>query len=192
MAPAQAEEKTAVVDPMNATIPPGVCGDGQIGWNGTVPIKLKNGKGMGTNPDGSFADVSVIDSREIGRADVDGDGETELVMALQCSGSHPDYCCAGQASLLWFTAVFDGSTQPILRLKAPVIRGTKAGPGDETGPAERSIDENTRLEGNAIVTTESILYADQYSSQQVGGDPYRSVTVTYRLRNGSWDEQIQR
>lgn len=176
------------VDPMNATIPAGVCGDSETGWEHDVPIELTGGKGVGTKPDGSFADVSIMESRVLGTADVDADGAPETVLALQCSGSTPESCCAGRTSLLWFVAAFDAASDR-LRLKGAVIRGTPATPGDEYGPAFRAI-EDARLEGTTVVTTERISYPEQYTFEQVGGDPQAPVTVSYRRSGSGWHATV--
>lgn len=184
----QTANAAPAVDPMNATIPAGVCGDGETGWEHDVPIELTGGKGVGEQPDGSFADVSIMESRVLGTADVDSDGSPETVLALQCSGSPPESCCAGRTSLLWFVAAFDAASDE-LRLKGPVIRGTPATPGDEDGPAFRAI-EDARLDGASVVTTERISYAEQYTFDQVGGDPQAPVTVSYRRSGAGWEATV--
>ena len=132
--------------------------------------------------------TGLLERTGLGTADVDSDGSPETVLALQCSGSPPESCCAGRTSLLWFVAAFDAASDE-LRLKGPVIRGTPATPGDEDGPAFRAI-EDARLDGASVVTTERISYAEQYTFDQVGGDPQAPVTVSYRRSGAGWEATV--
>lgn len=70
-----------------------------------------------------------------------------------------------------------------------MIRGTPATPGDEYGPAFRAI-EDARLEGTTVVTTERISYPEQYTFEQVGGDPQAPVTVSYRRSGSGWHATV--
>ncbi|HHU38570.1 MAG TPA: hypothetical protein GXZ45_04715 [Propionibacterium sp.] len=168
---------------LNSVLPPHVCWDGTGGWDSDWPIPLTDGVGVAREPDGTFAGVGVMQTEVLGQADMDGDGQQELVLSMWCSGSEPENCCAGQSSLMPTIGVFKAG--PVLRQVAPSLMGGASAPGNEYGPAARKIDSAT-LRGTTIVTTEYHLYAHQYTPEQVGGDPSGSVTVEYRIEGGKW------
>lgn len=172
---------------LNATIPAGVCGNpgDPVGWDQTLPIKLTNGTGAARNSDGSFADSSVISTAVLGRADVNGDGQPELVLRLDCSGSEPSSCCAGRTSIMPFVAAFSVGRGAALIQVGDTITGGTSRPGDSSGPAQRQISK-AKLQGATVVTTEYIAYYEQYIPAQVGGDPAAPVTVKYALKGGKW------
>lgn len=166
---------------LNATIPAGVCGT----WNQEEPIKLEKGIGVARAADGSFDGASIVGTSVLGRTDVDSDGQEELVLLLSCSGSEPAYCCAGRTSIMPSVAVFAVGRGGTLRQIGTTMSGGDSGPGDEYGPAARQI-RDVRIQGSRIVTTEFLAYPEQYTSAQVGGDPFAPVRVTYSLRKGEW------
>lgn len=171
---------------MRAELPPDVCWTGTEGWEHASPIRLSGGKGVAREADGSFGGASVLETRVVGRADLDGDGTEEVVLSLQCTGSPPEQCCAGRTSLMSAIAVFTVEGGLDLTKRAPTLMGGATGPGDEFGPATRRI-ASASLRGSRIVTHEDIVYPEQYTADQVGGDPYRSTTVEYKLnRGGTW------
>ena len=117
--------------------------------------------------------------------DRDSDGQEEMVLLLSCSGSEPAYCCAGRTSIMPSVAVFAVGRGGTLRQIGTTMSGGDSGPGDEYGPAARQI-RDVRIQGSRIVTTEFLAYPEQYTSAQVGGDPFAPVRVTYSLRKGEW------
>ncbi len=172
---------------LNSTIPAGVCGTATgVGWDQKVPIHLKNGIGTARAADGSFDNASIVGTSVIGRSDMDGDGQQELVLHVDCSGSEPAYCCAGRTSIMPTIAVFIVGRSRTLRLLGTTMMGGKSGPGDQFGPAQRQI-RDVRIQGSQIVTTEYIAYPEQYTSAQVGGNPGSPVTVRYSLIAGRWE-----
>ena len=170
---------------LNAELPPNVCWTGIDGWEHESGIQLTDGVGIARWPDGSFADASVIESSVLGVVDLNGDGRDEAVMALACSGSHPDTCCAGRSSKMVTVATLAVADDGTLQLAAPSFMGGESLPGDEFGPAPRQI-VSVELQGNTVVTSETIIYADHYTEDQVGGDPYLPVTVTYQFTDDGW------
>ena len=50
--------------------------------------------------------------------------------------------------------------------------------------------EDARLDGASVVTTERISYAEQYTFDQVGGDPQAPVTVSYRRSGSGWHATV--
>lgn len=169
---------------LNSKLPPHVCWSGEWGWDGDIPIQLRDGQGEAKNADGSFGDVTVLESSVLGRADLDGDGAEEIVLSLLCTGSPREHCCAGRSSLATAIAVF-AVQRGKLTAVAPVLMGGASRPGDQYGPAQRRI-WSVKLRDKKIVTTESIIYPEGYTPAQVGGDPFEQITVEYRLNRGSW------
>ena len=97
-------------------------------------------------------------------------------------------CCAGQASLMMFIGAFTEEPGGLLSRTLPVYFGGESLPGNESGPAGHTIS-GVRLDVGTLVTTEHVLYADSYTSEQVGGDPYAPIVVRSTLRNGAWNSQ---
>ena len=171
------------LDLLNSTLPANVCWTGESGWQHAAPIKLKNGQGAAWVADRSYAEAGIMETKVVGRADVDGDGEQEVVLDLACAGSEPERCCAGRASLMPTIGVFKPGTP--LRQVAPSLMGGASEPGGEFGPADRRID-SISLRGKVIVTQETIIYPEGYTAAQVGGDPSAAVTVEYQFKAGKW------
>lgn len=170
---------------LNSRLPANVCRTGDIGWEHASPIQLSDGKGVAKAADGSFGGAAVLESKVVGRADLDGNGQEEIVLSLMCTGSPPENCCAGRSSISTTVAVFAaGSGQP-LRQVATSLMGGATPPGDEFGPAQRQI-WSVSLQGTTIVTSESIIYWEGYTPAQVGGDPSKPVAVEYKLSRSAW------
>lgn len=169
---------------LNAELPANTCWTGSTGWNHTTPIRLRNGQGIAKAADGSFGGASVLKTEILGRADVDGNGTDEIVLSLQCTGSLPEHCCAGRSSIATTVGVFAAQGGKLTKV-APVLMGGASGPGDQYGPADRLIS-SAKLRGKTVVTTESIIYPEHYTSSQVGGNPARQFIVEYTLTHGAW------
>ncbi|NLA30102.1 MAG: hypothetical protein GX875_10725, partial [Propionibacterium sp.] len=150
-------------DFLNAELPAGVCWAGDRGWKHAHGIQLNGGTGIALASDGSFENASVIRSSVLGRVDIDGDGNDEVVMSLLCSGSLPETCCAGRSSTMITVAVFTVEGGHTLKQIAPSLMGGSSGPGDRYGPAARKIT-SAELNGSTVVTSESIIYPEQYTS----------------------------
>ncbi len=169
---------------LNSELSAHVCWTGKVGWDHATPIQLKDGQGTAFAPDGSFGGASVIGTKVVGWADLDGDGRQEVVLALECAGSPPEQCCAGRQSTATTVVAFAVNGRKLTKA-APSLMGGQSGPGDKYGPADREIS-SAKLSGSTVVTKEYIVYPEGYTAQQVGGDPYATVTVKYTLRNGAW------
>lgn len=168
-------------------IPAGTCGGDDLGWPNERPIQLHNGRGyIGDPQQGNVS--AVIELQLVGRVDVNQDGNDEVILKVTCSGSAPEYCCAGRSShanyVVALTPVRGGGVQ----LSAPVIRAGRSGPGNEYGAALRNI-QDVQIVGSSIITKEYIYYAEQYSMDEVGGDPFGLVTVRHVLTDGSWSNE---
>ena len=170
---------------LDSQLPANVCWTGKVGFDHASPIQLKRGKGTAWNKDGSFGGASILETEVLGRVDLNGDGKKEIILSLDCAGSPPEDCCAGRSSLVTTLAVLAPSTSHSLDKVAPSLMGGASAPGNEYGPADRKIGSAT-LRGRAIVTTEYITYPEQYTPDQVGGDPYQPVEVEYKLERGTW------
>jgi hypothetical protein len=126
----------------------------------------------------------------LGTAHFNADGEQDVAMVLRCAGSAIDRCCAGQASLLNFIAIFRRDADHGLTLIAPVLGGSTIRPGDRFGPAHAAILRAT-LDGTTITADEFVLY-NTYSRRQLGGiDPQRPLTVSWQLSDGEWISTLQ-
>ena len=134
-----------------------------------MPITLQNGAGSAVNPDGSFAGASISDLKLLGYADIDGDGRNDVVVQYTCFGSFPHECCAGRTSQLAFVSALAVGDDRSVRRIGPVIRAGESGPGDESGPATRNITSAT-LKGATVVTSEYVVYPEQYTAAQLGSN----------------------
>ena len=169
---------------LNSLLPANICGDPQSGWE-HGPIQLRNGEGVARESDGAFGGASILGLKIVGRADLNGDGTDEVVLALRCAGSEPERCCAGRTSMMTVVTALNPLGEGRLKAVAPSLLGGATPPGDELGPADRSIS-SVVLEGGVVVTSESIIYPENYTAAQVGGSPGRTVRVEYRLKGGQW------
>ncbi|MGB0099937.1 MAG: hypothetical protein WBP61_06620 [Nocardioides sp.] len=169
---------------LNSSVPAHSCVDETGGWDGPTGIQLREGQGEQVQPGGDH--TSILESQVLGWADFDGDGQREVAMMLRCSGSPIASCCAGQSSLLWFINVFDVSNGSLQRTGDP-LSGQFVGPGNQYGRASTAILEAT-LNGTAITTSEGVLYADSYTTRELGGlDPFVQITTTWTLGpDGTW------
>lgn len=173
-------------EPINSTLPPDVCVTAEgFGWPHSSPIQLNNGEGAAYEADGAFGGASVTEATVLGTVDLDDDGIPETVMSMLCSGSPPEDCCAGRASQMLTIAVFSIVAGQQLKQIAPSLMGGASEPGDEYGPAQRMI-VTAKVQADAIITTEYLIYPEQYTAAQVGADPADPVTVTYNLADGEW------
>lgn len=170
---------------MGAELPPNVCWTGEAGWEHANSIRLRGGQGVARAADGSFGGASILETKVVGRADLDGDGRQEIVLSLLCTGSQPENCCAGRTSVMPAVGVFTIQNGQTLTKRAPTLMGGASAPGDKFGPAHRHIT-SVSLRGETIVTSEAIVYPENYTADQVGGDPFLPVTVEYRLNRGTW------
>lgn len=166
------------VDLLNATLPSGTCGDGSTGWPHD-PIPLVNGEGESVDASGGFGGASITDTTVLGYADFDQDGSDDALLSLSCFGSPIAMCCAGRASILTFavpvTVGADGSVQ--------LIGGAIT--GGYSNEAMREIREIS-LTGTTVVTTELIVYPEQYAEADVGHPPFDPVTVSYDFDGSRW------
>ncbi len=160
---------------LDALLPANVCAVGESGWPHNQPIQLKGGRGEVTAPDGSFEGPAVQETKILGWADMDDDGKKEVVLAMVCSGCRTG--CASQSGRLVTVGVF----KPGKALKQ-VGSSLNGGVSGEADTAIRDV----RLKGTSLLTEEFILYAGDYEPDQVGGDPYRSLSVTYHFKQGKW------
>lgn len=172
-------------DLLNAALPVGTCGTEDRGWSHASPIQLTDGQGEARTAGGHFDGASVLSTSILGRHDIDGDGLTDAVLLLQCSGSEIAMCCAGRTSITSVVAVFSSDSRGRLTLAAPTIWGGASLPGNQYGPAQRMLAE-AELDGNQVVTSEYLPYPESYTADQVGGDPYALISVRYILSNGAW------
>lgn len=166
------------VDLVNATMPSGTCGNETLGWPHD-PIPLVNGEGESVNSAGDFGGAAITGASVIGYADFDADGTTDALMSVDCFGSPIDMCCAGRASLLTFAlpvTIGDGGSVELIG--APITGGDSNG-------AQRQISEIS-LDGTTVVTTEGIIYPEQYTEAQVGYPPGQILTVTYQFDGSQW------
>lgn len=171
-------------DAATATLPAGVCSTGERGWASAYTITLSDGSGESTAADGSYGGASVLSTTLLGSVDLDGDGQVEHVVQLQCSGTPIADCCAGRNSIANTVVALHASGETT-SLAAPTLMGGASEPGDSYGPAARGI-KTARLDGTSVVTEEYIIYPEQYTATQVGGDPTATVSVTYQFSGGVW------
>lgn len=171
---------------LNSELPANVCraADGR-GWDHSKPIRMKDGQGEAVAADGSYGGATVLESKVFGRRDLDGDGKQEILLLLWCAGSPREYCCAGRSSIMRTVAAFVQNGTGLRQVGRSLMGGATP-PGDKFGPADRQIWSVT-LRGSTVVTSETIIYPEQYTFAQAGGaDPAAPVTVEYKLKNGSW------
>ncbi|AXH95469.1 hypothetical protein [Ornithinimicrobium avium] len=119
----------------------------------------------------------------VGIADVDGDGQDELVVSLMCSGTEIEHCCAGQTSIMTSVAAYRQESGG-LRLVAPGLMGGQWLPGDESGPISRRGINAAALDGSTLVTTEYTPYSHMYSVEDLHDhDPSEWITARYVVRD---------
>lgn len=163
---------------VNATMPSGTCGNETLGWPHD-PIPLVNGDGESVNASGGFGGASITGATVIGYADFNADGTTDALMSVDCFGSPIDNCCAGRASLLTFAlpvTISDSGTVELIG--TPITGGASNG-------AQRQITEIS-LDGTTVITTESIIYPEQYTEAEIGQSPSQPLTVSYEFDGTQW------
>lgn len=170
---------------LNATLPANACWTGDYGWEHSQPIQLSNGQGEARSASGEFGDAAAFEAKVLGAIDLDEDGLEEVVLSYRCTGTPLADCCAGRSSTATTVGVFRVGEGSHLTSAAPILMRGFSYPGDASGPASRQISTAT-LEGRKIVTSEYIVYPENYSSEQVGGDPTQPVKVEYQLQDGAW------
>ncbi|ODU03100.1 MAG: hypothetical protein ABS81_15420 [Pseudonocardia sp. SCN 72-86] len=168
---------------VNGVLPAHVCESDSDGWQHSVPITLRNGAGSARNADGSFAGASISDAEVIGSMTLDG--TPVAVLQYSCFGSLPENCCAGRQSRATFVAALATDPRGGLRLVGQVIGPGSSAPGDQYGPAARGV-RSAAVSSGAVVTTEYVVYPEQYTAAQVGGDPNATVSVRHVFHNGRW------
>jgi hypothetical protein len=101
----------------------------------------------------------------------------------KATGRNWEFSAASQLTFISALAVADDRS---VRRIGPVIRAGESGPGDEFGPATRNIN-SAMLKGTTVVTSEYVVYAENYTAEQLGGhNPAMPVSVRYNLRGGQW------
>ncbi len=171
----------------NSTVPAGVCGGGSVGWDQPNPIQLKNGKGEMHDTSGVATGPSIDPAEVVGRADLDGDGRTDVLLSVGCSGGTIAQCCAGRSSNATYAYAVTAGPDGQPKMIGDVIRAASSKPGDQYGPADRNISAIAIDGGGRVVTREYIYYPEQYTSAQVGGvDPAADVAVVHAMRSGRW------
>lgn len=140
------------VDFASATLPAGSCNFGD--WSSDQPIRLIEGAGNSDqfDPDSDYLGVSVTASQVVGYADIDSDGAEDAVVAIDCSGSAVEMCCAGRSSLLTFAIAVRLDGNALQLVGRPIT-------GEPIDGADTQIT-NVALDGKAIVTTESVIYPE--------------------------------
>jgi hypothetical protein len=164
---------------MNATVPVGACGTDNTGLATTTPIKLNDGKGVARLPDDSFDGASIMETRVVGYADLDGDGTTDALLSVTCAGAPPDMCCASRAGILQFGLPLRRDSRGHLAIVGSAITG---GGMPTAGRAIHTIE----LAGRDVVTTETIIYPEGLTESDLGFPPDATITTTYRLVGGQW------
>lgn len=168
------------MDFRNAVLPANACFDGSGDWGGHGPITLTDGTGDSIGPDGDFGGVSVVSSAVAGFADFDSDGTEDVLLAVDCSGTPIDLCCAGRASIMKVALPLSVGAGGLAIIGRPIYGGVSGHDG------ARNIDE-LRLSGNDIVTDEFVIYPEQYTAAELGHPPDAPVRVTHRLHGGAWN-----
>lgn len=169
---------------LNSTVPAGVCGDGRVGWKQQVPIRLHGGQGEAYDSAGKFAGAAVYSSYVVGYFGVGG--KTAGLLAVECIGGTIAQCCAGRASHATYLYAVTADSGGRLTMLGDVLRAGASGPGDQYGPAQRDISAAIVDAAGAVTTSEYIYYPEQYTADQVGGDPTKNVLVIHHLVDGRW------
>jgi hypothetical protein len=176
IAPAITEESVGEL-----LIPAGTCGDADtFGWDQFDPIQLSNGVGESFDAPGEGA--GILETRLVGAVDVTGDGVDEAVLALTCTGSPRELCCAGRTSLMVYVAVLDLTGETPTRVGNTII------PKDVPGPTPydevRSFQgDEVSLDGQTVVTYQRLVYPDQLGPADVAE---LEGEVRYDLQGDQW------
>lgn len=169
------------------TFPAGTCGSSSKGWDNSVPITVRDGKGEARTASGEFGGASIRDANLEGWLDADGDGTEDAVVSFVCFGSTFDMCCAGRSSSMEFVRVFDFSNAGSVRAVGETIMpGSSPVRGEKYGESRRI--EQVRIDGSAIITDEKLIYPDTSgATADLGYSPYATVEVTHRFADGHWE-----
>lgn len=162
-------------------IPAGTCGDGTtLSWDQVDPIQLSGGQGESFDSD--LVGAGVLDTHLVGAVDVTGDGLDEAVVALNCTGSLNETCCAGRTSHLDVVAVLDLSGDTPRRVGDTIMPIDVPGPNeyDETRSFE---GDDVTLDGTTVVTYQTLVYPEQLSPNDV---ERLAGEVRYSLQGESW------
>lgn len=168
------------------TFPIGTCGNSERGWYNTVPITVTDGDGEALTASGEFGGASIRGATLAGWLDADADGTEDAVVRFVCFGSTFDMCCAGRSSSLEFVRVFDfsdaASPQP---LGDTIMPGSSPVRGETYG--ESRMIEQVRVEDSAIITEETLIYADTSgATADLEHAPDATIEVTHRFTGGEW------
>ncbi len=140
-----------------------------------MPVQLNGGKGEAF-PDGTDgAGIAVQDVKVIGYADLDGNGTTDVLAEVTCSGSPAAMCCAGRGSILPFAVPLrlrDGRLEVI---------GSAITGAESTDNLYRLDD--IQLVGGDIRTVQALVYL-----LDGGIEPEGSVTFSYHWDGTRWVE----
>lgn len=143
------------LDMMNARLPAGSCNspDGESWWS-DKPIQLVDGSGNSDpyDPARGYSGVGVMSTAVVGYADLDRDGTTDVLLAVDCAGSPVETCCAGRASLVTVALPVRLAGSDLELIGRPIW-------GEAIGDAESQITGVT-LVGTSIHTTESVIYPE--------------------------------
>ena len=160
-------------------IPAGTCGGpSDAGWNQLDPIQLSAGEGESFDDSGEGA--GILATRLVGAVDVTGDGVDEAVVALTCTGSPQELCCAGRTSLMDFVAVLDLHDGTVRRVGDTIMPVDVPVPGPS--PRQFHADE-VSLDGSTVVTYQTLVYPEQLDPDEVAA---LEGEVRYTLQGDHW------
>lgn len=176
-------EEILLIELLDATLPAAFCGDSNFGWWAGYPIPLVGGNGESVAPDGSFGGASAANFEVEGYVDIDSDGRLDAVVSAECFGTTFEQCCAGRASRSRFVGALSvvPGTATQLELATPILTGFSP-------DTDRLILSST-LEGNEIITIESVIYPE--SAPPLAHDPLQPVSITNKYRDGQWVSRFQ-
>lgn len=158
------------IDVANLTIPAETCGGtGEIAWQQPDPIVLEDGAGEAFDDSGEVG-AAIMDSGLVGYADVDDDGQEDIVLWVSCSGTPMAECCAGSGAVLDAVVALDVTGEEPERIGDAIFAGGDVPYG--------IVGADTELDGAAIVTHELPVYAPD------SGEPERAVR--YAFADGEW------
>ncbi len=161
----------------NYLIPAGACPQ----WEGSKPIQLKNGQGE--NFDADERGTGIVETKFIGKADLNGDGSEDAVLAIDCTGTPVAHCCAGRASVLTTIVALDVSSGDPTLIGQPLD-------GEELDSSEGEVsayislreDEMPWLDGTNILVYEGPIY----DLKNVDEMKRISGWFRYSLEDGMW------
>lgn len=164
----------------NMVIPAGVCGNGEgdVGWNQNSPIKLKEGEGekFDDPSDPTAGGASIDKVRLLKYTDMDGDGQKDYVLAMNCSGTPKEQCCAGKASKLNVVAIVADKGNDTRQIGKTLWGST--GKGGTEDPLE-FVEGSQKFQGDTLVAKLRKIYA----KSEAEATP---VMAAYDWKNGEW------